>query len=248
MSEDDWPMHTEAEIIADRHAPNWNGKRVCPLCKEITTYGRLTYCSVCEVNGCSLCQDSIGKRANAKFACKTHTQLEVQNIIVSLEKEEEERTRKAKEEDRAHREKLLARYIPEKELHKIICPFSLDNGSTLRVVCYYWQDDTRVFFKQKMSNRFYTVCSKRLDGTYRVLKRKLLRGDLRELLTPPYLYNGTEKQIKWATDIKQRFQALADQTDNTLLPDIPHAVFWIDNRDSSLEQLREAARKKGRSS
>jgi hypothetical protein len=59
-------------------------------------------------------------------------------------------------------------------------------------------------------------------------------------------YYGSEKQLKWATDIKRRFQVLADQTDNTQLPDIPYAVFWINNRTATLDQLREAAKKEGK--
>lgn len=59
-------------------------------------------------------------------------------------------------------------------------------------------------------------------------------------------YYGSEKQLKWANDIKARFQLLADATEDKTLPDIPYAKFWIERRNSTLDQLRIDAKKKGK--
>ena len=51
-------------------------------------------------------------------------------------------------------------------------------------------------------------------------------------------YYGSERQLKWANDIKARFQLLADATEDKTIPDMPYAKFWIDRRNSTLDQIR----------
>lgn len=54
-------------------------------------------------------------------------------------------------------------------------------------------------------------------------------------------YYGSENQLKWAKDIKKRFDMLRGDSKESL-PDIPYAKFWIDNRNKTYAQLIEGTK------
>ena len=52
---------------------------------------------------------------------------------------------------------------------------------------------------------------------------------------------GTDKQIAWARKIITSFQSLAGYTEDSSLPPIVSASWWIEHRDDTLIAIREAA-------
>jgi hypothetical protein len=114
-----------------------------------------------------------------------------------------------------------------------------DDELTSKVVFNCRED----LYKELHSYRVYTA---RVDGCFLGSYDNLTEDGIRYfegLARPETPMVGSPKQVKWAQDIKRRFQLQADKTNDKTLPDIPHAVFWINHRNDSLEELRKAAKK-----